>query len=87
MWIRHLAALHFIGDAFDPEHMRSLANIASDTVNGKEFPDYYQTTVKARERAFEEAAHWHEILNIEESDDGSEAMDSGSTGESGQPGT
>lgn len=36
--IYRLASLHYIGGAFDPEHMRGLANIAADALAGKTVP-------------------------------------------------
>lgn len=35
--IRFIAAMHYMGGAFDPEHMRDLANIAADALAGKDF--------------------------------------------------
>jgi hypothetical protein len=29
-WIRTVAGLHYFGGAFDPEHMRALANLAGN---------------------------------------------------------
>jgi hypothetical protein len=36
--IRFSATIHYLGGAFDPEHMRSLANLASDALNGDPIP-------------------------------------------------
>lgn len=36
--IRIAALLHYVGGAFDPEHMRSICNLASDALDGKEIP-------------------------------------------------
>ena len=64
-WIRYLAGLHYMGDAFDPEHMRALANIAADALNynfksedstefeddGKFLPAFEESTEKAKKKA------------------------------------
>lgn len=45
--IRIAALLHYVGGAFDPEHMRSICNIASDALDGKPIPplpDPYSAT-------------------------------------------
>lgn len=33
-WIRLTAGLHYLGQAFDPEHMRAIANLAADALEG-----------------------------------------------------
>ena len=52
-WIRHTAGLHYIGDAFDPEHMRELANFAVAALRGEPVIDYEAATIEARQRARE----------------------------------
>lgn len=49
--IRLLAGIHYLGGAFMPEHMRDLANLAVDALNGKEIPpiDYEGATQRALE--------------------------------------
>lgn len=37
--IRATAALHYIGGAFDPEHMRAIANYVIGTLDGENAPD------------------------------------------------
>ena len=57
-WIRHIAALHYMGGAFEPKHMRALANLAADALDPtirKALPDYEVRMAKARERAREMA--------------------------------
>lgn len=39
-WIRFNAGLHYIGQAFDPEHMRFLANMAAEGIYGDKLPDF-----------------------------------------------
>jgi hypothetical protein len=55
LWIRHIAALHYFGGAFNPEHMRTLANLAADTLGGKDLPDYEERMTEAQQRAREMA--------------------------------
>lgn len=60
------AGLHFFGGAFEPEHMRSLANIAADALDlrwdadggrlHRDLPDYEAAMAGAMERAREMAA-------------------------------
>jgi hypothetical protein len=52
-WIHHVAALHYFGGAFDPQHMRALANMAADALDGREFKDYDATIDEAKVRARE----------------------------------
>lgn len=56
LWIRHVAFLHYMGGAFDPEHMRDLANMATASLQDKDFPDYAQSMAESREKAAEWAA-------------------------------
>jgi hypothetical protein len=55
-WIRHIAGLHYFGGAFDPEHMRDLANMATAALQGKDFPDYDEAMARGRQKAAEWAA-------------------------------
>lgn len=60
--IKAIATLHYIGGAFDPEHMRTLAIIAADAMNGREIPpvpDAYEIREQGR-RLAEEHAKWVE---------------------------
>ena len=50
LWIRHIAGTHYIGDAFEPVHMRELANFATAALRGEPVIDY--------EAATEEAQRW-----------------------------
>lgn len=47
--IRRIASLHYLGGAFDPEHMRTLANIATDALNGREIPPVGEPSDEVRE--------------------------------------
>jgi len=56
IWVRHVAGLHYLGGAFDPEHMRDLANMATAALQGKDLPDYAESMARGREKAAEWAA-------------------------------
>jgi len=58
-WIRQVATVHYIGGAFDPEHMGELANMATDALNGEPVIDYDA----AMERAKVKAAEWFTMFN------------------------
>lgn len=70
-WIRHIAAMHWFGGAFDPEHMRDIANIASDglDLSHEPLPDYDSSMAKAREEAQEMADRLGFGLLDEENDE------------------
>jgi transcriptional regulator with XRE-family HTH domain len=55
LWIRTIAGLHYFGDAFDPEHMRTLANLAADALDGKDVPDFDERMAEGKRRAQEMA--------------------------------
>lgn len=57
-WIRMIAAMHYIGGAFEPEHMRDLANVAANALDGKDLPDFEESTAKARKKASKRAARF-----------------------------
>ena len=61
LWIRTIAGMHYFGDAFDPEHMRALANLAADALDGRNTPDFDQRMADAKRRAAELA----DALSIE----------------------
>jgi hypothetical protein len=52
-WIRYFATMHWLGDAFDPIHMRQIANFASAAIRGEAISDYDQATARARVKAAE----------------------------------
>jgi hypothetical protein len=52
-WIRQNATLHYMGGAFDPEHMGELANQATAALNGEPVPDYDEAMAAARVKAQE----------------------------------
>lgn len=52
-WITLIAGSHYWGGAFEPEHMRSIANIAADALAGKDLPDHDEAMEKARVHAGE----------------------------------
>ena len=68
-WIRHVAGLHYLGGAFDPEHMRDLANMATAALQGKDFPDYAESMARGREKAAEWAALFATLADDDDDDD------------------
>jgi hypothetical protein len=75
-----MAALHYYGDAFDPEHMRAIANMAADALAGWQdgeltmLPDYEQSTAEAKEKAAKWGAELWAALDdydtvVDDSDD------------------
>ena len=65
LWIRTIAGMHYFGGAFDPEHMRSIANLAANALDGKDLPDCEERIRAARARAREMAAKWSEMFDDE----------------------
>jgi hypothetical protein len=63
LWIRTIAGMHYFGGAFDPEHMRSIANLAADALGGKDLPDCLEASRAARARAHEMAAKWSALFD------------------------
>lgn len=55
LWIRTIAGMHYFGDAFNPEHMRALANLAANSLDGKDAPDFEERMAEAKRRAREMA--------------------------------
>jgi hypothetical protein len=57
LWIRTIAGLHYFGGAFNPEHMRTLANLAADGLDlgGKDIPDFEARMAEGKQRAGEMA--------------------------------
>jgi len=55
LWIRTTASLHYFGGAFNPEHMRSIANLAADALGGKDLPDFEERMAEGKRRASEMA--------------------------------
>jgi len=69
-WIRLITGLHYFGDAFNPEHMRDLANIAADALAGtKDLPDFEESQEKSRERAAEMAEFFSAMFARDEADE------------------
>jgi hypothetical protein len=50
-WLRQVALLHYMGGAFEPEHMRDIANVAAKVIGGKALPDYDLAMARSREKA------------------------------------
>jgi hypothetical protein len=50
-WIRLISGMHYFGGAFEPEHMRGLANIAANALLGTDLPDFDESSAKAEKRA------------------------------------
>jgi hypothetical protein len=59
-WIRHIAGAHYWGGAFEPGHMRDIANVAANALDGKVLPDYDTVWAKAREKGQTLAAEYAE---------------------------
>lgn len=58
-WIRMLTGLHYFGGAFEPEHMRDLANIAADALAGtRDLPDFDEAQERSQRKAREWAARF-----------------------------
>lgn len=67
LWIRTIAGMHYFGDAFDPEHMRALSNLAADALAGKDAPDFEERMAEGKRRAREMAdALGFELIGGEE---------------------
>ena len=71
-WIRHVAGLHYFGGAFNPEHMRDLANMATAVLQGKALPDYDEVMDRSRVKAAEYAALFASWADDGEGSEGSE---------------
>jgi hypothetical protein len=55
-WIRLITGLHYFGGAFEPEHMRNLANIAADALAGtRDLPDFDEAQERSKQWASEMA--------------------------------
>ena len=69
-WIHHLAAVHYIGGAFDPEHMRVIANMAAEALDpdGKKLPDHIEAMKQAREEAERLSAKFRHWVDGDEDD-------------------
>jgi len=52
-WVHFIAGLHWMGQAFEPHHMRALANLAADALAGKDLPEFGKVTEEARKEAEE----------------------------------
>jgi hypothetical protein len=72
MWVRHVSGLHYVGGAFDPEHMRDLANMATAVLQGKALPDYDEVMDRSRVKAAEYAALFASWADDGEGSEGSE---------------
>ena len=55
LWIRTIAGMHYFGGAFDPEHMRALANLAANALAGRDLPDFEERMAEGKRRAREMA--------------------------------
>jgi hypothetical protein len=78
LWIRMIAGLHYFGGAFNPEHMRALANLAADALDGKDLPDFGARMAEGKRRAGEMAdALGIELLGGDDEND--EKGDAGGT--------
>ncbi len=56
-WIRLIAGLHYFGGAFEPDHMRTLANLAADALAGtRDLPDFEEAQERSKRKASERAS-------------------------------
>lgn len=79
-WIRLITGLHYFGGAFEPEHMRALANIAANALAGtRDLPDFDE----AQEASQRKAAEWAARLGLNLADDDTEAGGSDGYGQGG----
>jgi hypothetical protein len=70
LWIRTIAGMHYFGDAFNPEHMRALANLAANALGGKDVPDFEERMAASKRRAREMAdALGIELIGEDDDDD------------------
>lgn len=69
-WIRLITGLHYFGGAFEPEHMRSLANLAADALSGdRDLPDFEEAQAKTQERARKMADRLQAVMDEGRDDD------------------
>lgn len=76
MWIRLQAGLHYMGQAFDPEHMRGLANLAADALlptwdAQARLPDYEKTMRRAQRRGVKLAEKMARLVAATEAEEDS----------------
>lgn len=67
-WLRQVALLHYMGGAFEPEHMRDIANVAAKVIGGKTLPDYDLAMARSRERADRLYAKFRKYMDPDEDD-------------------
>lgn len=71
-WIRLITGLHYFGGAFEPEHMRTLANIAADALAGtRDLPDFDEAQERSKRKAAERAERLGLSLVDEDAEDDS----------------
>jgi hypothetical protein len=69
LWIRTIAGMHYFGGAFDPEHMRSITNMAANALGGKDLPDCEERARAAMARAREMVGKWAAMFDDPPGDD------------------
>lgn len=77
-WIRYQATLHYMGEAFMPEHMRHIANMAADALEWQPWdnegkyllPEFDETWKEAKEKAAGEADELWKWIEESEPTDG-----------------
>lgn len=62
-WIYTVSSMHYMGAAFDPEHMRRLGNIAADALGGRDLPDHDEVMRNARKKARKRADRLSQMLD------------------------
>lgn len=68
LWLRTIAGMHYFGGAFNPEHMRSLSEVAARALDGQDLPDFEEQMAESRRRAREMADRWGRELSEEDGD-------------------
>ena len=58
-WVRMQAMVHYVGQAFEPQHMKEIVDLADNALDGGPVPDYRQSVEEAQRRA-KEMAQWFE---------------------------
>lgn len=57
-WIGHLAGTHYLGGAFDPEHMKAIADLCEEVIGGRVFEDFDTAAADALRRGRERHQRW-----------------------------
>ncbi len=66
LWMRTIAGMHYFGGAFNPEHMRSLSDLAAKALDGQDLPDFEESMAESRREARRMAEEWGRTLAADE---------------------